>query len=103
MAPAENIITQEQVGFQQHLSTEDKVTYIAQKIKHSFQDTEHTLTVWTDMEKAYDKVWKDGLCHAVTLQWIPSHCNVPGIEAADSLVKEGTTKEQVDSLPATQR
>ena len=34
--------------------------------------------------------------HAVTLQWIPSHCNVPGNEAADSLAKEGTTKEQVD-------
>ena len=34
--------------------------------------------------------------HAVTLQWIPSHCNVHGNEAADSLTKEGTTKEQVD-------
>ena len=34
--------------------------------------------------------------HAVTLHWIPSHCNVPGNEAADSLAKEGTTKEQVD-------
>ena len=34
--------------------------------------------------------------HAVTLQWIPSHCNVPGHEAADSLAKKGTTKEQVD-------
>ena len=34
--------------------------------------------------------------HAVSLQWIPSHCNVPGNEAADSLAKEGRTKEQVD-------
>ena len=34
--------------------------------------------------------------HAVTLQWIPLHCNLPGNEAADSLAKEGTTKEQVD-------
>ena len=31
--------------------------------------------------------------HEVTLQWIPSHCNLPGNEAADSLAKEGTTKE----------
>ena len=39
----------------------------------------------------------------VTLQWIIAHCNVPGYEAADSLTKEGTTKEQVDrstSYPA---
>ena len=34
--------------------------------------------------------------HAVTLQWIPSHCNLPGNEAADFLAKEGTTKEYVD-------
>ena len=34
--------------------------------------------------------------HAVTLQWIPSHCSLPGNEAADSLAKEGTKKEQVD-------
>ena len=33
---------------------------------------------------------------AVTIQWIPSHCNQPGNEAADSLAKKGTTKEQVD-------
>ena len=30
--------------------------------------------------------------YAVTLQWIPSHCNLPGNEAADSLAKEGTTR-----------
>ena len=34
--------------------------------------------------------------HAATLQWIHLHCSVPGNEAADSLAKEGTTKEQVD-------
>ena len=56
-----NIITSEQAGSQQHRSIEDQVTYIAQKIEDGFQDKQHTLTAWTDMEKAYDKVWKDGL------------------------------------------
>ena len=56
-----NIIIPEQAGFRQHHSTEDQVTYIAQKIEDGFQDKQHTLTVWIDMEKAYDRVWKDGL------------------------------------------
>ena len=34
--------------------------------------------------------------HAVTLQWIPSHCKVPGNETADTLAKEGAHKEQTD-------
>ncbi|KAK7475345.1 hypothetical protein BaRGS_00033421, partial [Batillaria attramentaria] len=34
--------------------------------------------------------------HAVTLQWIPSHCNLPGNDIADTLAKEGSTKEQED-------
>ena len=34
--------------------------------------------------------------HAVTLQWIPIYCDVPGNEAADSLAKESTTKESVN-------
>ena len=34
--------------------------------------------------------------HAVTLQWIPSHCGVLGNETADSLAKEGATQDQTD-------
>ena len=34
---------------------------MAQKIEDGFQDKQHTLPVWIDMEKAYDRVWKDGL------------------------------------------
>ena len=56
-----NIISQEQSGFRHHRSTEDQVAFIAQKIEDGFQDKKHTLTVWIDMEKAFDKVWKDGL------------------------------------------
>ena len=56
-----NIYANEQAGFRKNLSTEDQVTYIAQKIEDGFQKKQHTLTVWIDMEKAFDKVWKDGL------------------------------------------
>ena len=56
-----NIITPEQAGFRPHRSTEDQVTYISQKIEDGFQAKKHTLAVWIDMAKAFDKVWKDGL------------------------------------------
>ena len=56
-----NILIPEQTGFRHHHSTEDKVAYIAQHIEDGFQDKRHTLAVWLDMEKAFDKVWKDGL------------------------------------------
>ena len=40
----------------------------------------------------------DLLCktHTVCLQWIPSHCDVSGNEAADALAKEGSAHEQED-------
>jgi ribonuclease HI len=34
--------------------------------------------------------------HTVVLQWVPSHCNILGNDAADSLAKEGSQKEQND-------
>ena len=40
-----NIISPEQSG-----STEDQVTYIAQKIEDGFQDEQYTLTAWVDTD-----------------------------------------------------
>ena len=54
-------ITPKQGAFRHDLSTEDQITYIAQAIEDAFQDKKHTLAVWIDLEKAFDKVWKDGL------------------------------------------
>ena len=54
-------ISPEQAAFRQNRSTEDQVTYIAQSIEDGFQEKRHTLAVWIDMEKAFDKVWKTGL------------------------------------------
>ena len=36
----------------------------------------------------------------VTMQWIPSHCGIPGNERADGLAKEGAAGEQPD-VPVT--
>ena len=52
------------------------------------RDTDHN-----DLSAALASICRS---HAVTLQWIPSHCNLPGNEVADSLAKESTTKEQLD-------
>ena len=54
-------ITPEHAAFRQDRSTEDQITYIAQAIEDAFQDKKHTLAVWIDLEKAFDKVWKEGL------------------------------------------
>ena len=58
---SKNHISPEQAAFRQNRSTEDQVTYIAQEIEDGFQEGKHTLTVWIDLEKAFDKVWKTGL------------------------------------------
>ena len=54
-------ITPEQAALRQDRSTEDQITYTAQAIEDAFQDKKHTLAVWIDLEKAFDKVWKESL------------------------------------------
>jgi hypothetical protein len=48
----------QQAGFRKHMSTEDQVVHITQGIKDAFQEGKHTVPVWVDMEKAFDKVWQ---------------------------------------------
>ena len=54
-------INPEEAAFRQNRSREDQVTYISEAIEDAFQDKQHTLAVWVDLENAFDKVWKDGL------------------------------------------
>ena len=51
----------EPADFGPNRSTEDQVAYIAQEVEDAFRDKKHTLAVWVDMEKALDKVWREGL------------------------------------------
>jgi hypothetical protein len=55
------LLLPQQAGFRQHMSREDQVAHIVQEIEDAFQEEKHTVAVWVNMEKAFDKVWEDGL------------------------------------------
>ena len=61
------LINPEHAAFIQDRSTPDQITYLTQETEDTFQENKYTLAVWIDMDKAFDKVWKDGLklklCH----------------------------------------
>ena len=59
----DKLLMQEQAGFRQLRSAEDQLAYISQMIEDGFQEKkkQHTVAVWIEMEKAFDKVWIEGL------------------------------------------
>ena len=58
---SESILTPEQAGFRRHRSTEDQTAHLAQVIEDAFQAKKVVLASFIDLQKAFDKVWKDGL------------------------------------------
>ncbi|GFR76312.1 RNA-directed DNA polymerase from mobile element jockey [Elysia marginata] len=56
-----NILVEEQTGLRRGRCTEDQIALIAQDIEDGFQEKKHTVVVWIDMAKAFDRVWRDGL------------------------------------------
>ena len=56
-----DILAPEQVGFRQFRATEDQTTYLAQEIEEAFQEKKSTRVAWIDLQRAFDKVWIDGL------------------------------------------
>lgn len=56
-----NLLATQQSGFRQFRSTEDQTTYLAQEIEDAFQEQKVVLTAWIDLQRAFDKVWTDGL------------------------------------------
>ena len=71
----------EQAGFRKFHSTEDQVTYLSQEIEDAFQEQKVTFATWIDLQKAFDKVWTDGLLVKMQrcgiagnmLRWIKSY------------------------------
>ena len=108
-----NILIPEQAGFRHHRSTEDQVAYIAQHIEDGFQDKRHTLAVWVDMEKAFDRVRKNGLrvklhksgIRGCMYEWISQYLNnrtaraqVNGAHSRQKTLREGVPQGGVLSL-----
>ena len=55
----QQLISPKQAAFRQDRSTEDQVTYLAQAIEDAFQNKQHTIAIWIDLEKAFDKLSHD--------------------------------------------
>ena len=47
--------------FRSNYNTEDQLIRLTQKIQNGFQMNKDTIVVFVDLEKAYDKVWRQGL------------------------------------------
>ena len=100
-------IMDEQSGFRQHRSTEDQLTYISQVIEEGFQEQKHSVVLWVDMEKAFDKAWKDGIILSLLkakvshkmLKWIEQYLHqrtgrvkVHGKESRQATFKQGVPR-----------
>ena len=55
------LLAPEQAGFRQFQSTEDQATYLSQEIEDAFREQKLVLVSWIDLQKAFDKVWMEGL------------------------------------------
>ncbi len=56
-----DLLAPQQAGFRQFRSTEDQTTYLSQEVEDAFQEQKVVLTVWIDLQRAFEKVWTDGL------------------------------------------
>ena len=58
--PWKRSLSDNQAGFRWHRSTEDLVTYIGQEIEDVHGEKKQTIAVWVDLDKTFNKVWKNG-------------------------------------------
>ncbi|GFX77180.1 probable RNA-directed DNA polymerase from transposon BS [Trichonephila clavipes] len=58
-----NILPEEQYGFKEGHSTTDQLLYFCQRIRyaHNRKPTNHTVVVFLDLSKAFDRVWNNFL------------------------------------------
>ena len=97
----DKLLMPEQAGFRQLRSAEDQLAYISQMIEDGFQEKKHTVAVWIDMEKAFDKVWTEGLVNKLNninishkmLHWIKNY-----LKNRQALVKTNGIRSKTENL-----
>ena len=57
----QKILSPTQTGYRKHRSTEDQLALVAQEIENAFQEKKKVVSVFFDLTKAFDKVWRGGL------------------------------------------
>ena len=66
------LISRIQTGYsERNRNTEDQLVLLAQEIENAFQEKKKVLTVFVDLSKAFNKVWKKGL---LSPQPVPENC-----------------------------
>ena len=58
---SQNIITNMQSGFRKHRSTTDHLVRLETFIREAFTKKHHLVSIFFDLEKAYDTTWKHGI------------------------------------------
>ena len=107
-----SLLTPFQAGFRKNRSTIDQLVRLETDIHKGMMNKEYTVVVFLDLEKAFDKIWREGIaykCGAIgikdrMLRWIISflgnrHCVVKmnGLYSAEYILKKGTPQGSVIS------
>ena len=72
-AETNNILNKEQPGFRKNKSTTDKLFQLTQTISQTKNQRTPSSAIFLDVEKAFDKVWHDGLIHKLLFLNTPPH------------------------------
>ena len=68
---SKGLLSDYQAGFRPNKSTEDQLLRLSQSVSDGFEEKKRTVLTLLDFEKAYDKVWKDGLIFKMVKMGLP--------------------------------
>ena len=97
----DKLLMPEQAGFRQLRSAEDQTCIYLPNDRGRLPGKKHTVAVWIDMEKAFDKVWTEGLVNKLNninishkmLHWIKNY-----LRNRQALVKTNEIRSKTENL-----